>query len=117
MSTLEKKAARFHTHIIVFKRGSEETRCAIKAMIGKSTKRIAREMGISESMAEYRILKAQRAMGVRFRQMYRNGGGNGNSGRDLADYAEAAMEKRTSRIIQRNVTPRFLPLASSRLNQ
>lgn len=99
-----------HTHIVVFKKGSEEERVAIKAMAGKTTKRIAHEMGMSMAEAQYRIKKSQDRCGVKFRAEYRNGGG-------FSEVAEEAISDVASKRIQKFVAPVFLPLASSRVNQ
>ena len=104
------EALKMHTHVVIFKRDSEEERVAIKAQAGKTTKAIAREMGMTVSEAQYRILKAQRLMGVRFRAEYRNGGG-------CADLAERAIAKKASRRIQQHVTPKLLPYSVSQINQ
>jgi hypothetical protein len=107
---LQQKAVKLHTHVVVFKKGSEEERCAIKAMSGKSTKRIAHEMGLTESMVQYRIKKSQDRCGVKFRNEYRNGGG-------FSDKAEEAIADYASRRIQQYVASVYVPMAASRINQ
>ena len=99
-----------HTHIIVYKRGSEEETVTIMAQAGMTTKAIAEALGLPESQAQYRIAKAQRAIGVRFRQEYRSGHG-------FSNLALSAITKPACARIQKHVAPMFIPLASSRINQ
>lgn len=103
-------AKKLHTHVIVFKKGSEESKVAGMAMFGQTTKEIAKELGITESQAQYRISKSQDQMGIKFRSDFRNGG-------VMAKKAMKVLMPAAENIIQREVAPKFLPLATSRVNQ
>ena len=110
LTKLQQEALKLHTHIVVFRANSVEETVAAMAQGGATTKAIAKAVGMSQHEAQYRITKAQREMGVRFRTEYRNGGG-------LFDEAMSAILRSARARIQKNVTPKFLPLASSRVNQ
>ena len=110
LTKLQQEALKLHTHVVVFKKGSEEERVAIKAQAGKTTKTIAKEMGLSEAQVQFRIKKAQDRLGVKFRAEYRGGGG-------FSELAEEAISKAASKRIQDEVAPAFVPLSVSRMNQ
>jgi hypothetical protein len=109
-SKLEAEVKRMHTQTVVFKSNSEEEDVAWLARTGWTTKAIAATIGVSEAQAQYRILKAQRQVGVRFRSEFRNGS-------PLALKAAKAVEADVRAEIQEKVTPKFLPSALNRLNQ
>lgn len=113
LTKLQKAALRLHTHIVVFKAGSEEERVAVMAQAGLTTNAIADKTGLTAHQVQYRILKAQREVGqhgVRFRQEFRNGDG-------LATLAVEAIAGAGRKRIQREVTPKFLAQAVTRINQ
>jgi len=107
---LEAEVRRMHTHTVVFKSGSAEEDVAVLARGGLTTKAIADATGLSESQAQYRILKAQREIGTRFRRDFRQGS-------ELAMRAIQAIAPEVREEIQDKVTPKFLILAENRLNQ
>jgi len=110
MDDLQKQILKLHTHVIVFKKDSIEELVAIKAQAGKTTRRIAEETGLTEAQVQYRISKAQNELGISFRKEFRNGGG-------FSDIAEEAIAQAASQRIQKQIAPKFLPFADSRVNQ
>lgn len=78
---------------------------AVRGMQGRSTKAIARELHISESQAQYRITKAQKSMGTKFRSDYRNGRGA------LVLEMMKATEQSGIDIVRKRVAPKFAKLA------
>ena len=110
LAKIQEEAKGRHTHIVIFKSDSEEEDVAVMARVGLTTKAIADATGLSESQAQYRVMKAQKKVGTRFRAEFRNGS-------PLAMKAVAYVAPEVRAEIQRKVTPHFLPLASSRVNQ
>ena len=49
LTAIQKAALKMHTHIIVYKRGSEEETVTIMAQAGMTTKAIAEALGLPES--------------------------------------------------------------------
>ena len=115
-TTLQERAARLHTHTVVYRSKSLEETVAALAELGWSTKAINQYITarfnaeLSPSAVQYRISKAQRSIGTRFRRDYRNGG-------PMAIAAARAAIDLARKDIQERVAPKFLPLASSRLDQ
>lgn len=79
---------------------------AVRGMQGRTTKAIATELGITESQAQYRVLKAQRSLGTRFRRDYRSGTGQ------LATAMLRATEKIGIEMVEKKIAPKFIPNAS-----
>jgi hypothetical protein len=101
---VERTARRLCTHIIVFTDALDKL-AAVRAMQGRTTKAIADELGMTVSEAQYRIIKAQKSMGVYFRASYRNGKGR------LAQRMLRATEHIGLRVVERQIAPKFIPLA------
>jgi len=101
---LEKEARKLCTHTIVFTDPTEKL-VAVRAMQGRSTKAIAHELKITESEAQYRVTKAQRALGTYFRADYRNGTGN------VVKKMMRATENIGLRVVERQIAPKFIPFA------
>lgn len=74
---------------------------AVRAMQGQTTRAIAREFKISESMAQYRISKAQLAFGTYFRRDYRNGTG------EIVKKMLAATANLARQIVVQDIAPKF----------
>lgn len=102
MSTATKPSA--CRHVIVYTELTDMMVLA-RAMQGRTTKAIARELGLSAAMVQYRIQKAQRALKTRFRSSYR--GSDTPEVRQLLKSTEAAALRR----VREEVTPIFKPLA------
>lgn len=103
MSKTEEQAKRLHTHKVVFT-GSVDIECAVRAMLGQTTRAIAEALGISESMAQYRIQKAQDSVQTRFRSDYRN------CTSLVAKNAFAASRKFAWKEVESSIAPRFTHL-------
>jgi len=101
---LEKKARKLCTHTIVFTDPTEKL-VAVRAMQKRSTKAIAHELKITESEAQYRVTKAQKAMGTYFRSDYRNGTGN------VVKKMMRATENIGLRVVEQQIAPKFIPFA------
>lgn len=101
---LEKEARKLCTHTIVFTDPTEKL-VAVRAMQGRSTKAIAQELKITESEAQYRVTKAQKAMGTYFRADYRNGTGS------VVRKMMRATESIGLRVVERQIAPKFIPFA------
>jgi len=101
---LEKEARKLCTHTIVFTDPTEKL-VAVRAMQGRSTKAIAHELKITESEAQYRVTKAQKAMGTYFRSDYRNGTGN------VVKKMMRATENIGLRVVEQQIAPKFIPFA------
>jgi hypothetical protein len=101
---LEQEARRLCTHTIVFTDLTEKM-CAVRAMQGRTTKAIAHEFRITESEAQYRIIKAQKSMNTRFRRDYRNGDGK------VAQKMLRATEQIGLRVVDHEIAPKFIPFA------
>lgn len=107
---IKAKALKLHTHVVVFKSSSMEETVAAMAQFGQTTKAIAERTGLSAAQVQYRVSKAQNTMGIRFRSSFRN----------YSDMAKLVMQTHMGaarNVIQKNVAVKFVPLASSRLNQ
>jgi len=74
---------------------------AVRAMQGQTTRAIAREFKMSESMAQYRVGKAQAALGTYFRRDYRNGTG------DIVKKMLAATHDLARQIVVQDIAPRY----------
>lgn len=103
---IEQEARKLCTHTIVFT-DALSRRAAARAMQGQSTKAIAAELGISVHEAQYRIAKAQKSQGTRYRADYRN-----NSS-PLTRRMLKATEGIALQEIDRKVAPKFIPFARS----
>jgi hypothetical protein len=57
MSKLQKEATRLHTHTVVFDAG-DDVECAVRALLGQTTRAIVAATGLSESQVQYRVSKA-----------------------------------------------------------
>lgn len=102
---IEKTARKLCRHKIVFTDISDVL-VAVRAMQGRSTKAIANELGVSETQAQYRIMKAQDALGTKFRSDYRNGLG------PVAKKMLRATEAIGLRVVERQIAPKFIPFAA-----
>ncbi len=51
------KAKRLHTHRVVFT-ANDDVECAVRALLGQSTRAISKSTGLSESQVQYRVSKA-----------------------------------------------------------
>jgi len=101
---IKKEARRLCTHIIVFTDVTDKL-VAVRAMQGRSTKAIAKELGVTESEAQYRIIKAQKSLKTRFRRDYRNGEGV------VAAKMLRATEHIGLAVVERKIAPLFVPFA------
>jgi hypothetical protein len=54
---ITKRARRMHTHLVVFKAGSDEDFVARYGMLGLCTRAIAAKTGLSEGQVQYRLAK------------------------------------------------------------
>lgn len=103
---IEKQARKLCTHTIVFTDLTEKM-VAVRAMQGRTTRAIAQEFGITESEAQYRIIKAQKSLNTRFRRDYRNGDGK------VAQKMLRATEQIGLAVVEKQVAPKFIPFARS----
>lgn len=103
-SKIKQEARKLCTHTIVFTDLTEKM-VAVRAMQGRTTKAIAQEFGITESEAQYRILKAQKSVNTRFRADYRNGDGA------VAQKMLKATEQIGLQVVERKIAPKFIPFA------
>lgn len=101
---IDKKARRLCTHQIVYTKFVDMLVVA-RSMQGMSTKAIANETGLSESCVQYRILKAQHSVNLKFRADYRNGDG------PLVARMLKSTEKVALDYISDVIAPQFVPLA------
>lgn len=106
LSIIEKEARKLCTHTIVFT-DPVSKRAGALALRGISTKAIAEELGITMHEAQYRVDKAQKSQGYRYRAAYRNGS------TPLAKKMLRATEDIALHEIERNVAPQFIPFARS----
>jgi DNA-binding transcriptional regulator LsrR (DeoR family) len=106
ISKLKREAQKLCRHTVVFT-DPTDILAAVRAMQGRTTKAIARELGISAAQAQYRIQKAQRSMATKFRSDYRNG----NS--PLATQMLTATEGLGMAVVSKQIAPKFIPLASA----
>lgn len=104
LSGLEKDARKLCTHTIVFTDPTEKL-VAVRAMQGRSTKAIARELKITVSEAQYRVTKAQKALGTHFRADYRNGTSS------IVKKMMRASESIGLRVVEDQIAPKFIPFA------
>lgn len=102
---IKRTASKLRTHTVVFT-DVTDILVAVRGMQGRTTKAIAHELGITESQAQYRILKAQKTMSTRFRADYRGGTGK------IAMQMLKATERIGMKIVRQDVAPKFIPLAS-----
>ena len=105
-SRIKKEARKLCRHTIIFT-DSTDILVAVRGMQGRTTKAIARELGITESQAQYRILKAQKSMKTKFRADYRGGTGG------IAQQMLKATERIGMGVVRNEIAPQFIPLASS----
>lgn len=103
---IEKEARKLCTHTIVFT-DPLSRKAAARAMQGRTTKSIAAELGITFHEAQYRIDKAQRSQGTRFRRDYRDGTGK------VAQKMMRATERIAMHVIDSQIAPQFIPFARS----
>lgn len=108
LAKIEKQARKLATHTVVFTVGTKSQSVARLALQGLTTRTIADELGISESAAQYAILKAQRSLGVdtRFRRDYRNGAS------PLARRMMRSTENLARQFVSRQIAPKFIRLAA-----
>jgi len=104
ITKIKKEARKLCRHTVVFT-DTSDVLVAVRGMQGRTTKAIARELGITESQAQYRILKAQKSVGAKFRADYR--GGNG----PIASQMLKATERIGRAVIRSQVAPQFIPFA------
>lgn len=104
-STIKKEARKLCRHRIVFTDISDVL-VAVRAMQGRSTKAIAAELGVSETQAQYRVMKAQNSLKTKFRADYRNGTG------PVARKMLRATESIGMRVVSRQIAPQFIPFAA-----
>lgn len=105
-ATIKREARRLCRHRIVFTDVSDVL-VAVRAMQGRSTKAIAAELGVSETQAQYRVMKAQNSMKTKFRADYRNGTGA------IARKMLRATEQIGMRVVERQIAPKFIPFAAA----
>jgi len=103
-SQIDKEARKLCTHTVVFT-DATDVLVAVRGMQGRTTKSIAHELGISESQAQYRIMKAQNSLKTRFRRDYRDGTG------EVAKKMLRATEAIGMAVVERKVAPKFIPFA------
>lgn len=103
-SRIKREARKLCQHTVVFT-DTTDVLVAVRGMQGRTTKAIARELGITESQAQYRILKAQKSMGTRFRADYRGGTGG------IAAKMLRATETIGMAVVRKQVAPKFIPFA------
>jgi hypothetical protein len=101
---IEKEARRLCTHTIVFTDPVDKL-VAVRAMQGRTTKAIARELHITQHEAQYRVSKAQRSVGTRFRADYRDGSG------PVAKKMLKATEIIGLQVVEHDIAPKFIPFA------
>jgi hypothetical protein len=106
LSRFKQAAGKLHTHIVVFKNGSDEDIAARLALCGQSTRAIMEQTGLTESQVIYRLHKA-RVKRAEFR--------NGTS--DFAQRALPVITRMAAVVVRENIAPKFAPFASARLNQ
>lgn len=109
MSTTRKidnKTGRFCHHTVVFT-DKADILCAVRAMQGRSTASIAEELDLTFSQVTYRIIKAQRSIGTRFRSAYRDGTS------DMAKRMIRATQQFGITQVQNLVAPKFIPFAAN----
>jgi DNA-binding NarL/FixJ family response regulator len=101
---IKDEARKLCTHTIVFRDPMEQLVVA-RALAGRTTASIAEEFGLTESQVTYRIVKAQRSLGARFRYEYRHGS------TPLARAMAAATERMAIRLVTTKIMPKFRKLA------
>ncbi len=101
---IEKKAREMCRHSIVFT-DVVDVLVATRGMQGRSTKAIARELGITAAQTQYRISKAQSSLGMRFRAEYRNGT------TPVARRMLALTERIGIEFVETKIAPKFIPYA------
>jgi hypothetical protein len=95
------------THTVVYS-ALVDIRCAVMAMQGQTTKAIAAQLGITPAKAQYRIMKAQDLLRVRFRADFRNGRS------EFAKYVLGATYRQAEKIVRTEIAPQFAPYAAHR---
>lgn len=105
MRDIEKQARQMRRHTVVFV--GQDAEVAALAMMGRTTKSIAKELGLSDSQVQYRIAKAQKTQGTRYRSDYRNGAGV------VAIRVQNTCLRFALRQVSRNVSPKFRGLAAT----
>lgn len=103
-ATIEDRARRLCRHTVVYT-AVQDIQVAVLALQGRTTKSISKQVGISESMVQYRIMKAQRSMNTRFRADYRGGCGALAVEMSQATYGLAA------RFVNAKIAPKFIRFA------
>lgn len=106
--TPEKRNKRMHTHTVTYQT-VEQIMVAVRAIQGRSTRSIAAEFGITESKAQYWIMKAQNTLGTKFRAEYRSGNG------DIARAMIKSTERTASAIVRSQITTKWAPFAARRV--
>lgn len=101
---IQEQARRLCRHTIIFT-ATDDRLVVTRALQGQTSLTIAAETGLSVSQVQYRIAKAQRDLGVRFRSEYRSG----NS--PLSSRMLAATQDMAAHYVDREIAPRFIPLA------
>jgi len=104
-ASIDKAARKLCTHKIVFTDITEKL-VAVRAMQGRSTRAIAKELNISLHEAQYRISKAQHTLGTYFRSDYRNG-----TGKLAADMLKATTQI-GMKVVECQIAPKLIPFAS-----
>ena len=104
-SRIKKEARKLCRHTVIFT-DATDVLVAVRGMQGRTTKAIAHELGITESQAQCRILKAQKSMGTRFRADYRGGSGA------VAQQMLKATERIGMGVVRKEIAPKFIPFAS-----
>lgn len=104
-SRIKKEARKLCRHTIIFT-DVTDILVAVRGMQGRTTKAIAAELSITESQAQYRILKAQKSIGTKFRADYRGGTGA------IAQKMLKATERIGMGVVREQIAPQFIPLAS-----
>ena len=103
---IKKEALKLCRHTVILT-DATDILVAVRGMQGRTTKAIAKELGITTSQAQYRILKAQNSLNTRFRADYRNGTGA------IALQMLKATERIGMKVIRDDVAPKFIPLGSA----
>jgi len=98
-----------HTHLVVFKAGSDEDYVARYGMLGISTKAIAAKTGLSEGQVQYRLSKG----GVK--RAGKDGYRNGTN--PFAKRVIAAGVRMAAAEVAKRIAPKFAGVSESGINQ
>lgn len=105
-SRIKREARKLCRHTVIFT-DATDILVTVRGLQGRTTKAIAKELGITESQAQYRILKAQKSVGTKFRSDYRNGTGT------VAQKMLRITEGIGMKYVRNTIAPKFIPLGSA----